>query len=175
MNAAAAAATIGLAILAAACDSTRTNVEPAPSASVVAVKPPLLPGDHLAPGELLEGTQEAYGIKLPQLVKIDEVFSKETATSGPVALHPMVDYLRARVTGGDLREGADSATFEHVTAPGKPQPELEIHLVRSRDVVRIFFRDATPPVLPPLPDDAARFKRAGLTPSGKILDPTHLD
>jgi hypothetical protein len=174
MNGAASAA-IGLAILAVACDATRTNVEPAPSAGVVAVKPPMLPGDHLAPGELLEGTQEAYGIKLPQLVKVDEVFSDETAASGPVALHPLVDYLRARVTGGELREGTDSATFEHVTAPGKPQPELQIHLARSRDVMRIVFRDATPPVLPPLPDDTARFKRAGLSPSGRILDPTHLD
>jgi hypothetical protein len=159
----------------AGCNSTRVDDPSGPGASGVPVKAPALPADHLAPGELLEGTQEAYAIKLPQMVKVDASFSKETDASGPVVLHAMVDYLRARVTGGELREGADSATFEHVTAPGHAEPELSIHLVKFRDVVRIVFTDTTPVVQPALPDDAARFKRAGLTPGGKILDPTHLD
>lgn len=162
--------------LAAACNATRTaDMDPAGDGGGVPVKPPVIPADHLAAGELLEGSEEAYGIKLPQGVVVNEAFSKETDASGAVALHPLVDYFRAHVHDGDLREGDSSATFEHVTAPGRPEPLLQIHLAMSRDVIKIVIRDETPPVLPPLPDDAARFKRAGLTPSGRILDPTHLD
>jgi hypothetical protein len=149
--------------------------EPTPADSTVPVKAPVLPGDHLATGELLEGTEHAYGLTLPRGVKVDETFGDVAYASGPVALHPLVDYFRARLHDGDLREGEGSATFTHVTAPGKPEPLLTIHVATSRDVVRIEIRDETPPVLAPLPDDPSRYKRAGLTPSGRILDPTHLD
>src|ERR1019366_6488256 len=161
--------------LASACDASRTVDESGPAASTVPVRAPVLPTDHLAPGELLEGSEQAFGLTLPQGVKIDRAFGKVTYASGPVALHPLVDYFRARVRDVDLREGTGSATFEHVTAQGKPEPELSIHLATFRDVVRVQIRDETVPVLPPLPDDAARYKRARLTPSGRVLDPTHLD
>jgi hypothetical protein len=161
--------------LGAACNSARTTNDPPPAASTVPVKAPALPADHLAPDELLEGSAQVFGITLPQGMKVDATFTKLAYASGPVALHPLVDYFRARLQNGGLREGEGSATFEHVTAPGKSEPALTVHLGTFGDVVRVVIRDETVPVLPPLPDDPARFKRAGLTPSGRVLDPTHLD
>jgi len=38
-----------------------------------------------------------------------------------------------------------------------------------------MIRDTTPPKGPPLPDENARWKQVGLTPSGRLVDPTHLD
>lgn len=136
---------------------------------------PTLPADHLGSGELLEGSEHAFGVTLPVGLKVDEVFSKVAYASGSLPVHSLVDYFRARLHDGDLREGEASATFDHVTAPGSPEPPLSIHIVQVRESVRIEIRDETPPVLPPLPDEAARWKRAGLTPTGRILDPTHLD
>jgi hypothetical protein len=171
-----ATAVVAAAGLCAACNSARTTDEPAPAASTVPVKAPELPADHLAPGELLEGSEQMFGITLPRGMKVDATFAKLAFASGPVALHPLVDYLRAHVQNGGLREGEGSATFEHVTAPGKPQPELQIHVVVLREVVKVVFTDPTPDtVVPPLPDNESRMKHAGLAPSGRILDPTHLD
>jgi hypothetical protein len=166
----------GLFGLSGACDPTRPDAEPpAPVASTVPVQAPVLPADHLAPGELLEGTEQAFGITLPRGMHVDDTFAKVVYASGPMGLKPLVDYLRAHLQGGDLSEGEWSATFNHVYAPGRSDPLLSVHIGTARDVVRVEFRDVTPPDLPSLPDDAARYRRAGLTPSGRVLDPTHLD
>jgi hypothetical protein len=141
----------------------------------VAVTPPVLPADHLADGELLEGTAIALGVTLPRGIKIDETFGTTVYASGSVRLHPFVEYLRAHLKDGELREGEASATFKDVTPAGKDGPRLTIHLGRVRDYIQVDMHDETPPVLPPLPDDAARWKRVGLTPSGRIMDPHHLD
>jgi hypothetical protein len=158
-----------------ACDATRTNAEPAPMASSVPVSAPVLPADHLAPGELLEGTEQAFGVTLPEGMHVDDTFATVIYASGPMTLKPLVDYFRGHLQGGDLSAGEWSATFEHVFAPGKSEPPLSVHIGTARDVVRVEIRDETPPELPPLPDDPARYRRAGLTPTGRVLDPTHLD
>jgi hypothetical protein len=61
-----------------------------------------------------------------------------------------------------------------VTAPGKDHP-LSVHITKVFDSARVEIQDVTPPPVPQLPDDTARWKRVGLTPSGRVLDPTHLD
>ena len=40
---------------------------------------------------------------------------------------------------------------------------------------KVELFDSTPPPLPDLPDEQARWKAVGLTPDGKILDPKHLE
>jgi hypothetical protein len=136
---------------------------------------PAPPVDHLAPGELLEGSEHAYGLTLPQGLHVDYTFASEVMASGQVALHPLVQYFQARLKGGGLREGATSATFEDVKAASDGGPPLTIHITHVRDSVRLYIRDTTPPPGTALPDEAARWKHVGLTPSGRISDPTHLE
>lgn len=133
------------------------------------------PVDHLAPGELLEGTDKAFDVTLPRGMRIDGTFADLIMASGQMAVHPLAAYFRAHLENGDLREGDTSATFDHVTAPGKPERPLSVHIAKAGDGVHVDIRDVTPVVLPQLPDDTARLKRVGLTPNGRLLDPTHLD
>jgi hypothetical protein len=133
------------------------------------------PVDHLGPGELLEGKAQAFGLLLPRGIGIEGAFTDLVIASGPVELHPSVRYLRARLSGGSLREGDTSATFEHVRVAAKPGPELRIHVGVSIEGVRIAIRDVTPPELPPLPDEVSRWRRVGLTPDGHLADPTHIE
>jgi hypothetical protein len=136
----------------------------------------LAPVDHLAPGELLEGSEHAYGLTFPQGLHVDDTFATEILASGPLALHPLVQYFQGRLKGGGLHEGTTSATFEDVKASSDRGPPLTIHITQVRDSVRVDLHDTTPPpAAPPLPDDAARWKHVGLTPTGRIADPTHLD
>jgi hypothetical protein len=147
---------------------------PPPTASAAAFTAPTPPVDHLAPDELLEGTDKAFGVTLPRGLKIDGNFADVIMISGAVSLHPLVAYLRGHLQNGDLREGDSSATFDHVTAPGSERP-LSVHILRVGQGVHVDIRDMTPVVLPPMPDEAARWKHVGLTPTGRLLDPTHLD
>ena len=41
-------------------------------------------------------------------------------------------------------------------------------------MTQIEVRDVTPTKAPELPDEAARWRAAGLTPEGRVLDPTKL-
>ena len=133
------------------------------------------PVDHLAPGELLEGSERAFGITLPRGVRVDGAFVQVVLASGSLTVHPLVQYFRSRLQGGDLREGETSATFEHVTVPGESDRQLSVHIEEVRRKAVIDIRDTTPRAASKLPDEAARWKSVGLTPGGRIADPTHLE
>ena len=138
--------------------------------------PGLAPADHLAPGELLEGGDEAFGLTLPQRLRVDGAFARVVYASGPLAVHPLVSYLRARLRDGDLREGETAASFEHVHVPNKLERELAIHITGiGQASARVEIRDTTPPEIPALSDERARWRRVGTTPQGSLLDPTHLE
>jgi hypothetical protein len=161
----------------------------APSAAPLPVPSAPPPADHLAPGELVEGTQRALGVLLPQALLVRESFVDAVYASGPTTVEALVPYFRAHLRGGDLHLSPSLATFDHVHAAPAPEPpdgpdharqdpsdrELGIRIATAPDGARVDIRDTTPPVLPALPDDAARWKAAGLTPQGKVADPTHLD
>lgn len=148
------------------------TVSPTGTASGQAAPPPV---DHLAAGELVEGTEQAFGLTLPRDLVITGNFVPVVYASGRLTVHPVVQYLRARLEGGDLHEGEASATFDHVTVRGRPGVELKVHVDASVAGVRVEIRDATPIPAPNLANDAERLKHVGLTPTGRFLDPTHLD
>jgi hypothetical protein len=170
---AAAALGAALAVAAAACHARPNpdaNPGPAPVAGGTAA-----PVDHLAAGELAEGTERAFGLTLPRGLAVTSDFVQVVNASGRLTVHPVVQYFRARLEGGDLREGAASATFEHVAVRGKPGVELSVHIDASIAGVRVQMRNTTPVPAPNLANDAERLKHVGLTPKGGFLDPTHLD
>ena len=152
-------------------DGTPTGA-PQGSVGLAPLQPPV---DHLAPGELLEGPDHAFGIALPRGLKIDATFATVVYASGALAVDPLVHYFQGHVQDGDLRQGPTSATFNNVRALGGNGPPLAIHVVFVRERVDVEISDETPPVLPQLPDEAARWKRVGLTPDGRLADPTHLE
>lgn len=156
-----------------ACRKTEIT-EPAPAASASAPEAPP-PRDWLAAGELLEGTAKAFGLTLPRQVHVDQSFVDVVHASGDARADAVVAYLRARVRMGTVRIGAASTTFEAVQIPGLPGREYAIRVAPGERGVGcvIDLRDVTPPALPPT--EPERWRAAGLTPQGKILDPTHLE
>jgi len=148
------------------------DADPQPAPTVSSAPPPV---DHLAAGELAEGTEHAFGLTLPRALQVTGNFVPVVYASGPLTVHPVVQYLSARLEGGDLHEGPGSATFEHVAVRGKPGVELSIHVDASLAGVRLEMRNTTPVPALNLANDAERWKHVGLTPSGRVIDPTHLD
>ena len=70
-----------------------------------------------------------------------------------------------------------SSTPKHVTTPGlDPTMDLTIRLrVPMVNKTHVDISTTITPPAPVLPDVPARWRQVGLTPEGKILDPTHLD
>ena len=149
-----------------------------PAEPAVAAPPPTAqpaPVDHLASDELVEGDKKAFGMTLPRDLHIDGDFADEVVASGHVGVRPLAKYFRARVTEGSLRVGDEAATFDHVHIPGKTASEFSLHVWLTSGVARVQIRDTTPPMQPSLPDDVARWRQAGLTPQGRLLDPMHME
>jgi hypothetical protein len=147
----------------------------APAPSAAGIEASKAPVDHLAPDELLEGTEKAFGITLPQRLRLSARVADAAYAKGPVGVSPLVHYFQARVQDGDLRQGDTSATFTGVHALGVGARLLSIHIAQVQGTTSVDIHDDTPPVPPQLPDDTERWKRVGLSPQGRILDPTHLD
>ena len=170
-------------LLCALCVLTACRASPQPDATPAQSEEPsatlaiasAAPVDHLAPGELLEGGQHAFGIVLPRDLPIEEAFVDVVYANGRVPVHAVVQYLRPRLQEGDLREGDSAATFDHVKVRGQPGLELRIRITTAPEGTRVELRDSTPHPAPNLPDEAARWKQAGLTPDGRLANPTHLD
>src|SRR5579862_3989582 len=110
----------------ASCARTPSNEGGPPQATVQSA--PVAPVDHLAPGELIEGTAKAFGLTLPRDLQVDRTFAEVVFTSGEVGIHPLAKYFRARLEGGTLQEDDTSATFTHVRVPSLPTRELTIKI-----------------------------------------------
>ncbi len=161
-----------------ACKNDDVTVVGAASAQPAASAVPV---DHLAKGELLEGSAKAFGLVLPRGVRIDAAFSDVVYASGPVDDEAAVKYVRARVREGKLVRpdfaGDGRTTFDHVKIPAMPDKEFVVRVgpaVGAVAATKIEIRDVTPVKAPNLPDDGARWRNAGLTPTGAVADPTHL-
>ena len=171
---AAAAAIAGVGCTQRSREAADSQATPGPS-PVNAPKPTAPPADHLAPDELVEGTRKALGVALPQDLQVTQSFVDVVSATGPVSVHALVQYLAARLEGGSLREGKEAATFEHVHARGVPEPELLVRIGSVLGGSRLEIHKVTYLSGSALPDEASRWRQVGLTPQGKLLDPTHLD
>lgn len=172
MNLASAGALLAFALATTHCKKDAPRESPREEA-------PSLPPDRLAPGELPEGDEEAFGIKLPKGLRVERGFSSVVhAVSTTLTPEPVADYLRARVTDGSMAKRTDGIRFTGVHPTKDPKRELTIHVQageRGVSTCDVLFVDATPPeVVPNLTEDERR-ARAGLTPDGKLIDPQHLE
>jgi hypothetical protein len=140
-------------------------------------KPPPAPAvDHLAPGELVEGPLRAFELRLPVGLEIREAFASVVYAGGPVDPMKLANYVRSHVTGGSISVGAAATVFDQVTVPSNPKRPLRIRVdpMAQGHAARLEVRDVTPTPAVSAADDAERWRRVGMTPDGKLLDPAHL-
>jgi hypothetical protein len=157
--------------LAWACRSGKGDaVDAAPAA------PSAAPVDRLAPGELIPGTAKAFGIVLPRDLQVDQALTDVVFASGPINAADLANYVRARVTEGDVSVGATATVFDKVKVNGAPNRLLFVRIYAGPmgRGAHVEVRDVTPPPLPDLPNVESRWKQVGLSPDGKLLDPQHL-
>lgn len=160
-----------LALLVSACQKTEptetTSAAPTPSASIAT------PIDHLNDGELLEGTENTFGLVLPREVHVVHGFDDLRVATGAPQAERVANYFRARVHEGKITVGARSTVFDGVRIAAAPDIELAINVEPGPggDGCRVEVRKLTHEKAPVLPDDEARWRAAGLKPNGQPLDP----
>ena len=163
-------ATLLAAFLPACRDKPEQSVAATPSAA------PLAPPDQLVPGELAEGTIDAFGLKLPRIMKLDTRFPDAAFASGEASHKDVVNYVRDRVIATKVETLETKTVFDGATLKSTPANKLHIEVIalgggRSKLVIRDETR---PPAKPGLTEEE-RWREVGMTPQGELIDPTHLD
>jgi hypothetical protein len=141
--------------------------------------PPEKPVDRLAPNEVVEGKERAFGLPLPRMVLVKARFEKTVHVLSPLSPEEMTNFVRARVKDGTVIPGASVTTLANVVPLGDPRKMLtvDVRTVRLADGTRseMVVRDTTPLPAEPGLNDEQRWQKAGLTPTGRVADPTHLE
>jgi len=137
------------------------------------------PPDHLAPGEIVEGKERAFGLPLPRASRVAARFAASVHVTSTVTPEQLANFVRARVKDGTVTQGTTSTRLENVI-PRDDQAKrltIEVRPVRggNGDRSELFVRDATPPPFDPTLTVEQRWQKAGITPEGKLLDPQHLE
>jgi hypothetical protein len=143
---------------------------PAPSAR---------PGpDHLAKGEIPEGREHAFTLPLPLHSTIRARFAASVHVASPHTEEEVANFVKARVKEGTVTSGASETRFDKVVVTKDPSRMLSIQVrpapISGEYRSQLVVEDVTPPPEEPGTTDADRWRKAGLTPDGRPIDPKNM-
>ncbi|WP_437592183.1 hypothetical protein [Sorangium sp. So ce1000] len=148
---------------------------PAPAPPPSEAQTPKPPVDQALPGELAEGVEQAFGLPIPRRMKVRARFSDAVFAVGEIPAERVANYVRTRVLAGSVETGPAKTIFSRATVKSAPQRKIRIEVVSRANLSELVVRDETrqPPEQGLSVEE--RWRRSGLTPDGKVLDPTHLE
>ncbi len=134
--------------------------------------------DRLAAGEIPEGRERAFTLPLPLHSTVKARFTNSVHVASSHTREELANFVKTRVSKGQTTAGTTETRFDQVIVTRDPSKTLTIE-IRSAPIAgeyksQIVVSDVSP--LPQVPDetDADRWRKAGLTPDGKQLDPKHM-
>jgi hypothetical protein len=148
-------------------DDTHEAQSPTPSAT---------PVDRLAPGELGASKSNVFGFAVPGGMRVDALFHDAAHLSGRVDAMALARYVRDRVVTGHVEVAAARTTFPTAKIKaGDPKRLYRIEIFSHPVQTQLVIRDITPPPTVEGLTEAERWQRAGMTPTGQLLDPKSLE
>ncbi len=134
--------------------------------------------DRLAPGEIAEGRDRAFTLPLPLHATVKARFAGSVHVASTHTQEELANFVRARVTEGTSSSGTSETRFEKVVVTKDPSKRLTIEIRRPAIVgeyrSQMVIDDVTPAPEEPGLTDEDRWKKAGMTPDGKLIDRNRL-
>ncbi len=165
-------AVLSCALAASACSSCKRKQEDVPKTEEA-------PPDRLAPGELVEGPEKAFGLPLPRASHVSARFQTSVDITSTATPEQLANFVRARVKDGKVTQGTSSTRLDDVIPRDDKNRRLSIDVRALRtgngNRSEMVVRDTTPPPGDPSLNEEQRWKKAGLTPDGKLLDPKRVE
>jgi hypothetical protein len=167
-----------LATLGAAGASACSKRSEAPPAEATIASAPR-PIDQALPGELAEGSERAFGLPVPRRMRIEARFPDAIYAVGEISPELLANYVRERAAVARVETGPGKTVFNEAhlktPEPGAPQRVVRIEVTVRGSVTELMVRDQTRAPAPDNVSEDERWKRHGLTPDGRPIDPTHLE
>lgn len=133
--------------------------------------------DDTGPGELAEGKEEAFGLRLPRRMRVERRYPDAVFVRGNVTGEQAANYVRARVVARSVDTGPSKTLFSDARVRGAEATGrlLRLEVVSSVGSTELVVRDVTPPAVEPGLTEEDRWKKHGLSKDGKVLDPSKLE
>jgi hypothetical protein len=154
---------------------SKSDADSAPSSAAPAASVSARPLDRLAPGELAAGSASAFGFPIPEQMNVDRMFPDAVHASGNVSANALVQYVQERVIVANVEVAGARTIFPNARIRGGGSDHTyRLEVVSSGPNTLLVIRDVTPaPAVEGL-SQAERWRRAGMTPDGKPLNPKQL-
>lgn len=154
--------------------------EPAPPAPerTLTARSDEAPVDHTLPGELTEGTETAFGLRLPRGMTVSAAFATAVFAKGNLAPEHVANYVRQRVTSERVETGPSKTLFlgAKLSRAGLAAADLgrvlRIDVVNQGGLTELVVRDETPAPIPQGKSQDDILRQYGFGPDGKLLDAT---
>jgi hypothetical protein len=134
----------------------------------------VVPVDRALPGELAEGTELAFGLPLPRVMKIRGSFDDVLFAWGPVPSDQVANYVRQRLLAEKVETGAAKTLFSRATVKARPGLLLAVEVLAHGGETELQVRNVTPKPTKQGQDPDERWRELGFKPDGTPLDPEHL-
>jgi hypothetical protein len=145
------------------CDrETETAAHPPASASTA--QP-----DTTLPGEIAEGAEQAFGLPLPRDMQVTARLKDAVYANGKLPFEPLANYVRDRVLAERVDTGPNKTVFVNAAVKSSPTKLVDVEVVSRHGSVQMVVRDRHRPPPEPGLSEEERWKRAGLTPKGKVI------
>jgi hypothetical protein len=126
--------------------------------------------DRLAAGELAESADAVFGFRIPRKMRLAAHFGDTVHLAGALRPEDVANYVRERVVAERVEIGTARTIFPHVRIKqGDPKRAYEFQVIAGARETQLLIKDLTPPVVEQGLSVEERWRRAGMTPSGKPL------
>jgi len=129
------------------------------------------PPDSVAPGQLAEGGERVYGLVLPRDMRVLARRDDVTYARGALPFEGLANYVRARVIAKRVETGPSRTVFVDATLKDNPKYLMQIEVRRNVSGVDLVLRNRTHKPAAKGLSPADRWRRAGMSPDGKRVDP----
>lgn len=126
-----------------------------------------VPIDTLAPGEIAEGKEIAFGLRLPRDMRVTSRQSRAVFALGRLHIEEVSNFVRDRVDAKQVDTGPTRTRFVEAVPLRDKTTTIDIEVIVTRQGTEIVVRDRTRVPAEPGLSDEERWRRAGLQPNGK--------
>lgn len=159
---------VAAALLLGACDERDA---PAGAAQTT----PSAPVDRLAPKERPERLRSAFGLVAPEPLVLEAKFEDSARFAGRIGADDLVARLKPLIVASVVELAGESYVFRRARIrSGDRNRVYQLEVIPRGPLTRLIVRDVTPPPSRSGLSESERWKQAGRTPDGKVVDPREL-